>query len=169
MMTLVSMLIVFYIFTVDSFELRFVDYGVGCVLHRLLGWILLIAIYMVIYAILLWLFPAIPQGAKDHIKRQMFVDQSIGNNYRDMKAFQESITESSLLRLREWSVQEVHQYFNDYGHPRYTQFAEVILRKQIDGNKLLYITKQDLHQFGFANQLLISKFSEFAPKFSWAV
>merc|ERR1712154_415074 len=65
---------------------------------------------------------------------------------------QESINVSSIRNLRQWTVNEVYQYFNSYGHPRYTQFAKIILKEKINGDKLLYLTKQKLQAFGIQDQ-----------------
>jgi len=149
--TFVAVAVLFYIFTVDSFELRIVGSDVR-VFTLLLEWIALIAIYIVVYLLFLWLFPAVPKSSSDHIKRQMFVDQSIAANYSNMKEFQDSISVSSLLKLRQWTFQEVYDYFNGYGHPRYSKFAKLIYQHKIDGQRLLYLTKRDLQSFGIDDQ-----------------
>jgi len=55
-MTIVSMLVVFYIFTVASYELRLIDFDFD-MFPKLLDWIALIVLYSLVYAVLLWLFP----------------------------------------------------------------------------------------------------------------
>ncbi len=150
-MTMSSILVGFYVFTVDSYELRIVRADTR-MFPKLLDWVALVVIFLLFYAILLWLFPSVPTMAKDHIKRQMFIDQSIATNHKNMKSFQESITISSLLRLRKWNINEVYNYFNEYGHPRFHKFAKILKMKKINGEKLLFITKRDLQLFGIENQ-----------------